>query len=711
MILTRLNDHRTMKHVSDYGLLRCLQHVAEFYGLSVQSADMARKIPSLLAAATEDLDMLEHLYGLEARTLSIRLSHLAARSAPFVVQVGDRFLIGYKKRRWGKISLHDPADACALSEALPSGRRVKVILLRPALQAQPGQGRPSDLHMLQLLLRARGVKSTLWIVVLVSICLEILNIATPLQTQWIIDQALPVSDKGLIYFVALVFGIAISIQTLFMAARTKVLAWLKDSLGLQLTVSLFSRLLRVPVTFFKEHSAGDIVSTFSALQNVLRSFTANFVSSIFDGVMSLVLLGLLIWLNWKIGLILLSIVGVYSVMRALRILTTESARKQALKENAENQLMIIESARGISGIKVSHVERQFTRRFLESAKNNIGISRYLERSSNSFSHFNFWLLGMQRVLILMLASLQVIQGDFSVGMMVAYLMYAQQFSTRMSSFVDKMSDVASLKASLQKVSMVLEQEVAREYARSFVGSCDSTPLSVLDVCFRYQESMPLILDHCSIEIPFEARIGIAGRTGLGKSTLIKVILGLNAVDSGTITLGGQTIVEMGGKEWRRKIGAVQQDDVVYTGTVAENISMFDEEENFQRVVECAHIAQIHDEIERMEYGYATQVSGSYSSLSGGQRQRLFIARALYRHPSILILDEATANLDGATESAILDSLLRLPIGLVMISHRKETLARMSCVYDMVDGRLTLRSTHLASPGRSGEGTTAPLELL
>ncbi len=208
-----------------------------------------------------------------------------------------------------------------------------------------------------------------------------------------------------------------------------------------------------------------------------------------------------------------------------------------------------------------------------------------------------------------------------------------------------------------------------------------------NLTFRYGASDPVLIDNCSLTIPHGEFVAITGPSGSGKSTLLKLLLGLYPTDAGEILLDGHVATPALWRTWRAQIGVVAQDDRLLSGTIADNIAFFDPDLQMERVIHAAANSRIHEEILRMPMQYLSLIGDMGSALSGGQRQRILLARALYRDPKVLILDEGTANLDEVTESAIVDLIAGLPITRIVVAHRPALVGRADTVYLLQGGQL------------------------
>jgi ATP-binding cassette subfamily B protein RaxB len=196
-----------------------------------------------------------------------------------------------------------------------------------------------------------------------------------------------------------------------------------------------------------------------------------------------------------------------------------------------------------------------------------------------------------------------------------------------------------------------------------------------------------LLTNVNLLLVAGASIAITGPSGAGKTTLMKIMLGLLQPTSGKIYLDGKDITQVGLKHYRKKIAAVMQDDTLLTGSIADNISFFDPQPDYLKIEQCAQLAAIHEDINKMTMGYNSLVGDMGSNLSGGQIQRLLLARALYQSPCVLFMDEATSHLDKENEAKISEQIQHLPMTRIMIAHRQETINMAEHVYSLKDGAL------------------------
>jgi ATP-binding cassette subfamily B protein RaxB len=280
-----------------------------------------------------------------------------------------------------------------------------------------------------------------------------------------------------------------------------------------------------------------------------------------------------------------------------------------------------------------------------------------------------------------------LDGKFSAGMLIAFIAYADQFTSRVAGLIDKWVDFSMLKLHAERVADIALTEPEQMAATAWNGTVPEASIELRNVSFRYADGEPWILKNCNLRIEPGESVAIVGPSGCGKSTLAKVVLGLLQPQEGEVRFGGTDIRKLGLDNYRQWVGAVMQDDQLFAGSIADNISFFDPGAAPMRIEEAARAAAIHDDISLMPMGYQSLVGDMGSSLSGGQKQRVILARALYRKPKLLVLDEATSNLDIERERQVNTVINRLKVTRLVIAHRPETVASARHVLVVANGAL------------------------
>jgi ATP-binding cassette subfamily B protein RaxB len=295
--------------------------------------------------------------------------------------------------------------------------------------------------------------------------------------------------------------------------------------------------------------------------------------------------------------------------------------------------------------------------------------------------------GLERVAIVWLGALLVLERSLSVGMLFAFLAYKEQFSLRLAALIDKLVQLKMLGLQGERLAdIVLTAPEPLDHQLPAQAAAPAA-LELREVSFRYADGEPEVISHCSLRIEPGEAVAIVGPSGCGKTTLLKLMLGIHTPQAGEIRLGEQALSQIGLADWRRRIGTVMQDDQLFAGSLRDNISFFDPQADAEWIEQCARLACVHEDIQAMPMGYESLIGDMGSSLSGGQRQRLLLARALYKRPQFLFLDEATSALDVERERQVNASLRQLSITRIVIAHRPETIAAAQRVITLHQGRV------------------------
>ena len=361
--------------------------------------------------------------------------------------------------------------------------------------------------------------------------------------------------------------------------------------------------------------------------------------------------------------------------------------EEQIQTRAQEQTHLLQSIRAAMTIKVmgreAEREGQWRNIFADTVNASFSLGKFqiVQRTLQTV------IAGLVTVIIIFLAGRMILAAQgFSVGMLFAYLSFRQTFSDRVIALINQVFQFRLLGLHLERIGDIAhaETDCTEDAVLDPVGE---GRIDFCDVSFRYGESDRLVLDQVSLRIEPGDFLAVTGPSGGGKTTLLKLMLGLYAPSSGSIRIDGLPADGVRWRAWRGRVGVVAQDDQLLSGTLADNIAFFDPGLDMDRVKSAAQMAHIHDEIMSMPMGYLSLVGDMGSILSGGQRQRILLARALYRNPDILLLDEGTANLDQDTERNIADLIASLPITRVVVAHRPALIARAKRVVTVFDGRL------------------------
>lgn len=368
---------------------------------------------------------------------------------------------------------------------------------------------------------------------------------------------------------------------------------------------------------------------------------------------------------------------------------------------ARQQTHLLESIRGMQSIRLFGRHGERTRHWLNILADQFNAELQMARLALTHQSANTLLFGAERIVVVWPGALAVLDHRFSIGMLFAFLGYKEQFTQRLSGLIDKLFEIGMLRLHGERVADILlaapERVPASGLEQDGAPASAATPaIELRNISFRYSDSEPLVLSGLSLSVPAGQCLAITGRSGCGKTTLVKLLLGLLEPCEGEILVDGVPLGSLGLAGYRRLLGTVMQEDQLFAGSISDNIAFFDPAADQQRVCEAAFQAAIHDDINAMPMGYNTLVGDIGSGLSGGQKQRILLARALYRQPAILVLDEATSHLDLASERAVNAAIQNGSFTRILVAHRPDTIAMAQRVVVLEQGAIVGDTLALAA---------------
>jgi ATP-binding cassette, subfamily B, bacterial CvaB/MchF/RaxB len=442
--------------------------------------------------------------------------------------------------------------------------------------------------------------------------------------------------------------------------------------------------------FFERRQLADVVSRAGAVQSIQRTLTTSAVEALVDGVMALAALAMMLVYSPILAVVSVVAVLAYLGSRVLTYAPFRRATETQLVAGARQQGHLLETLRGMQSLKVAGCEAHREAGFRNHLARTANADVRLARLGLGFSTSNQLVFGAERVLVIWLGARLALDGVFSVGMLVAYLAYKDQFAARVAGLIDKWLDLRMLRLHGERLAdIVLTAPEAGQRQQVPVCVPKEPGLTVAGLSFRYSESDPWVLKDCSFHVAKGESVAIVGPSGCGKTTLVKLVLGLLAASGGDIRMDGLSLAQIGLDRHRAGVGAVMQDDHLFAGSLIDNIALGDSEPDLARVEAAAQLASLDEDIRRLPMGYHSLIGDMGSSLSGGQKQRVILARALYRQPRLLVLDEATSHLDVERERQVNIAIRRLNMTRLIIAHRPETIASADRVLVMHEGRVLL----------------------
>ena len=684
--------------------LACLAMIAGHLGHRVDMPTLRRRFSlSLKGATMADLVRIAGQLHLNPRALRAEMDHLPQLVMPCVLHWDLNHFVVLKEVRGGVAVIHDPARGVRrLPLAEVSKHFTGIVLeLTPLAEFKP-RIEQQTVTLRQLLGRVTGLKRSLLQIFTLALALEGFMLLAPFFMQWVVDSVLVSADRDLLVTLGLGFGLLVLIQVGAGAIRSWAVLHLSSSLNLQWLSNVFAHLMRLPVAWFEKRHTGDVMSRFGAIQQIQQTLTTSFIEAVLDGLLVVVTLAMMWVYSGTLTAIALGCVAGYALLRGVFFRPLRDATEEAIIHDAKRSSHFLESLRGVQAIKLFNRQEDRQARFMNLVVDAMNAHIATRKLDLMFGVLHKLVFGLERIAVVWVGALLVMDQHFSVGMLFAFLAYKEQFATRVSGLIDKLVEVKMLKLQGERLADIVLSAPEVDAKLAPRGGAPAAKLELSGVCFAYSDGEPEVLHQLNLVIEPGESVAIAGASGCGKTTLLKLMLGIHAPQSGEIHVGGVPLQRLGLRAWRDMIGTVMQDDQLFAGSIADNISFFDLDPDADWVEECAHIAAVHDEIEAMPMGYHTLIGDMGASISGGQKQRILLARALYKRPQILFLDEATSALDVEREREVNQAIRQLALTRVIVAHRSETIASANRVIVLSEGRV-MQDLRTVPTGTSHKG--------
>ena len=540
-------------------------------------------------------------------------------------------------------------------------------------------------------------KKLLFDVFLASIGITALGILGAFYFQVIIDDILTAGLEKTLHIISVGVVLLRLFSTLLTAIRAQLLVYLSQKLDIALLLGYYEHVLKLPMNFFGTRKVGEIVSRFQDAGSIRDAISKATLTMMIDTLMALAGGIILFFKNKSLFFIAFVMVVLYGILVIAFNNPYRKANENQMENNAQLTSYIVESLNGIQTIKAFNgeynveVETEF--KFVKVLRSVFKLATI----GNIQDSLKLLVETIGGVTILWVGAYSVLKGQMTVGSLVS-------FNALLVYFLDPIKNIINLQPTLQtaivasnRLGEILDLEVEKQEEREgHKVSPQSLKGDIVlnNISFRYG-TRQLVLEHFSMQIPQGSNVAIVGESGAGKSTIAKLLLNLYKCEEGTISVADYAIEDIKLETLREKIAYIPQETFLFSGTIIDNLTFGLENPNIEEVIRCAKMAQIHDYISTLPLRYETHLDENGGNLSGGQRQRLAIARAMLKKPDILILDEATSNLDAVTEKAIQETLDSYSEGMtcIIIAHRLSTIKRCDEIFVMEKGRIVEQGTH------------------
>ncbi|EEV25017.1 Probable microcin-H47 secretion/processing ATP- binding protein mchF [Actinobacillus minor 202] len=659
--------------------LACLAMIRGYYGADANLFKLRGKygISSKGATLKNLVDIATDL-NLITRPLSLELEELKLLRLPCILHWDFNHFVVLTKATERYVVIHDPAFGKKKILLAECSKHFTGVALEVWTEVKFEKEKNSEeISLYETIKNISGIKGALVKIFSLSILIELIVLLMPVGTQLVIDHVLQAKDQSLLLIIC--FGLFLF--TFFRSTISLSRAWISLKMSylidFQWTSSFFSHLLKLPLEFFEKRQVGDIQSRFISLRTIQSTLTQSIVTAIIDLIMTVSVMIMMFlyggWLTWLVVAFSLA----YLLLRLATYLTYRQITEEQIINNAKAGSHFMETLYGIATLKSLGLNKKREEHWMSLNVDAFNTSIRVTKLDMFFSGVHTFISTLEQIMILWVGASMVIDNTLTVGMFMAFNAYQGSFSSRMGSLINVVFSFKILSLHRERIADIAlteaENEIYHSQPTETPNSQQGAAIPVKKLAFRYDPFSEPVFTNLNLSIQAGESVAISAKSGFGKTTLLKLMSGLLKPTHGEIYFNQLDINQLGLANYRQQIACVLQDDKFFSGVILENIVSFEEKYNREFAIECAKLAQIHDEIMAMPMNYETLLGELGNNLSGGQRQRLFIAPALYKKPKILFMDEATSHLDEENEKKIDEAISKLAITRVLVAHWKSTI--------------------------------------
>lgn len=696
----------------------CLQMICKYYGQSYSFEELEKIcIPTVEGISLLGIKDAAEIVGFSTTCCQLSLNALKRISFPCILHWNQNHFVVLYKYKQGKFYIADPGIGKIKylekefvkywSFDCQNSNMGTCLLLVPteSFLNNIKKNKETSSSLEVVIGYIQQYKKYLAVIAMGLLAGCILEIILPFLTQAIVDIGIHKQDINLIFLILLGELMIVVGKTSIDFIRRWLLLHISVRLNLFLVSDFFIKLLRLPMYFFESKLIGDFMQRIGD-HNRIQSFLTNQVLSLLFALVSFLVLGsVLVYYDIKIFVTFLIGSIVYGTWIALFLKERKIIDYKLFGLQAKNQDRTFQFITSIQEIKLQGCE---CRRRWEWEDNQADLftvqmrSMKLQQTQEAGSIF---INEVKNIVITVLAATAVIHGHMSLGAMLAVQYIIGQLNSpieQLMSFVNSFQDVKLSLERINEIHKVKEEETNCNQLTEFQDADESIYINQID--FKYNHhSRKNTIENVTLCIPQGKVTAIVGASGCGKTTLLKLLLGFYPVIKGSISIAGHNLNEYNIKWWRKHCGVVMQDGVIFSESISGNIAVGDEEIDVERLEQAARIANIHDYIMGLPLKYNTQIGRDGVGLSQGQKQRILIARAVYKNPAYIFLDEATNALDAKNEKAIVENLNEFYKGrtVVVVAHRLSTVKNADQIIVLDNGKVVETGNHASLIGKRG----------
>jgi len=651
--------------------------IANYFGKNINLLALRHQFGISSRGATfETLTGIANDLKMGFRALSLETSEISKLKLPCILHWDFNHFVVLVKVNRTTLVINDPA----LGRRVISHELFSRYFTGVALELWPQTGFVKEeknirIKITELISNINGFKSALFKIFLISLFIESISLLIPVGTQLVMDHVLPAMDFGLLKLICIGLFILSFIQLFILIWRSWSVIILDTYTSVQWNDSLFNHLIRLPLVWFDKRKIGDIQSRFQSMDTLRLTLIHDITGGIINVIITVSALFMLIQYGGWLALVVIVFTSFYIMLRICTFPRYRQLSEESIIRHASTASFLTETLYGISTVRAQGLNQRRRDRWISLLLTSVNSSVNVSRFNLLFQMISHFIGTCDNIMILWLGIGIVMEREMTIGAFVAFGTFRVIYSERLLSLTDTLLNLKMQSLHNERVSdIALTSTEPEKEETDLFSSCGALSLSLNNISFRYDKISPYVINNISFDIERGESIAITGTSGCGKTTLLKIMAGLVQPESGQILVSGYDIHSAGINNYRKGIAFILQEDRLLAGSLRENITGFTKQVDEDFLLNCTRLSHIHDDIMKLPMGYDTFVGELGEGLSGGQRQRIFIARALYRRPGILFMDEATSHLDEANERLINDAISSLAITRVIIAHRPSTIA-------------------------------------
>ena len=688
----------------------CIKIIAKHYGKTINTQQL-RKLSETTREGSSLLGLSEAVESIGLKSLGIQLAYNKLKEAPLPCILHwnkNHYVVLYKIKK-DTVYISDPAHGLISftkkeflqhwigNNATEETQDGIALLIEPTPKFYQEEFEEDEKFGFSFIFKYLFKYKKFIIQLIVGLLAgSLLQLILPFLTQSIVDVGIENQDLNFVYLILFAQLFLFLGKASLEIIRSWILLHLSTRINISLISDFFIKLMKLPISYFDVRMTGDLLQRINDHKRIERILTTSSLTVLFS-FFNLIIFSLVL------GYYSLQIFGIFvlgSVLYFSWVLFFFKKRKELdykrFSQVSQEQSKVIELINGMQEIKLHNAERRMRwnweyvqARLFKVATKSLALEQTQSVGSNLINE-------LKNMLITILSAKLVIDGNITLGMMMAISYIVGQLNGPITQLINFMRDIQDAQISLDRLGEIHNMEDEEQVSDEKVTDIPSNKDIILNnISFRYTGGLEPVLKDLSLNIPANKTTAIVGASGSGKTTLMKLLLGFYKVDSGDISLGGFNFNNISQKEWRRNCGVVMQEGYIFNDTIAKNIAVGEDYVDKTKLAHAIDVANIQDYIDGLPLGYNTKIGSEGNGLSTGQKQRLLIARSVYKNPHFLFFDEATSALDANNEKVIMEKLNTFFANktAIVIAHRLSTVKNAHQIVVLDKGKVIEKGNH------------------